>query len=138
MSSPNSQPTLQTLQFEVVKRLTVPFLIIPGDGTPIYLKFLSPIEPDTTTFSERVRKPKDDGSKNAEPMHISKVVNLQTGEEFRLVAHQVLENTLDESYPNKAYTGKLFEIKKTKTTGKKYFNFDVTEIQLKGSATAKK
>lgn len=131
-------PNQNVMQFEVVKRLTVPFLIIENDGTPRYLKFETAILPDTTTFSERVRKGKTsaDGTKqNDEPMHIAKVVDLQTGEEFRLVAHSVLESTLNDGYPENAYVGKLFEIKKTKASGKRYFNFDVTEIRMK-TATA--
>lgn len=129
-----TQPTLQAMQFEVVRRLTVPFLIIPEDGTAKYLKFETAIEPDQTTFSERVRKakPNTDGTpQSTKPMNIAKVVDMQTGEEFRLVAHEVLENTLNEGYPDKSYAGKMFEIKKTKRAGKRYFSFDVTEIKLK-------
>jgi hypothetical protein len=69
----------QVLQFEVVKRLTVPFLVIPNDGSPYYLKFDTAIEPDKTTFSERVRKSKTDSDPNAKPMHIATVTNIQTG-----------------------------------------------------------
>ena len=126
------------LQFEIVKRLTVPFLIIPSDGTPLYLQFKTAIEPDKTTFSERVRASKKDGEKQVEPMHIAEVVNLQSGEVLRLVAHQVLESTLTDGYPNASYVGKAFEIKKTKAAGKRYFNFDVTEIRLKTAAPSGK
>lgn len=133
-------PNLPVLQFEVVKRLTTPFLIIPEDGTPKYLKFDSAIEPDKTTFSERVRKAKpaaDGQPQSTAPMHIATVTDLQTGEIFRLVAHEVLENTLNEAYPNGSYVSKVFEIRKTKRAGKRYFSFDVTEIKLKGEDTKK-
>jgi hypothetical protein len=130
------------LSFDVVKRLTTPFLIIPDDGTPKYLRFETAIKPDDTTFSERVRKAKPDaeGKQNTAPMNMAKVVDLQTGEEFRLVVHEVLHNTLQEAYPNDSYVGKMFEIKKTKRAGKRYFSFDVTEIRLKSdnSDTKKK
>lgn len=131
--------TTEMLQFEIVKRVTVPFLIISDDGLPVYLKFDSAIEPDKSTFSERVRKAKStaDGQKpNEQPMHIATVTNVQTGEVLRLVAHEVLENTLNESYKDQSYVGKIFEIKKTKKAGKRYFSFDVTEIKLKTTAPA--
>lgn len=127
------------LQFEVVKRLTVPFLIIPNDGSPSYLKFDTAIEADKTTFSERVRRTRKDGEQaSVEPMRIATVTNLQTGEVNRLVAHSVLESTLNDAYPNGAYVDKMFEIKKTKATGKRYFNFDVTEIKLKSTTAGVK
>lgn len=134
-SSATAVSTLPALQFEVVRRLTVPFLIIDENATK-YLRFDTAITPDTSTFSERVRKAKPETESKQAPMHICTVVDLQTGEVFRLVAHEVLENTLNEGYPNDGYVGKVFEIKKTKRAGKKYFSFDVTEIKLKTPAAA--
>lgn len=137
MGTSTVTPNLPVLQFEVVRRLTIPFLIIPDDGAAKYLRFDTAIEEDKTTFSERVRKakPAEDGKTNQSPMHICTVVDLQTGEVMRLVAHEVLENTLNEGYPNGTYVGKVFEIKKTKRAGKRYFSFDVTEIKLKSDAS---
>ena len=131
-------------EFEVVRNVTLPFIIIPQDGVPFYLKFNTAIEPDKTTFSERVRKGKtnEDGSKQSvQPMHIAEVTNLQSGEVGRLVAHQVLESNLDEAYPNAGYVGKYFKISKQKSA-KRYFTFNIVEIKLKakdeGAKTARK
>jgi hypothetical protein len=121
------------MQFEIVKRVTVPFLRIDDAGTPSYLKFDTAILPDTTTFSERVRASKNDATSKQEPIHIATVTNVQTGEVLRLVAHQVLESTLDDAYPDKSYVGRIFEIKKSKREGKRYFSFDIQEIKLKGA-----
>ena len=120
-------------EIEVVRNVTLPFIIIPSDGTPFYMKFETAIEPDKTTFSERVRKGKtnaDGTAQSVEPMHIAEVTNLQTGEVGRLVAHQVLESNLDEAYPNQGYVGKYFKVSKQKSA-KRYFTFNIVEIKLK-------
>ena len=122
------------MQFEIVRNVTLPFLMIAGDGTPSYVKFNTAIEPDTSTFSERVRKSKNDGEQRQEPMHIAEVTNLQTGEVARLVAHSVLESQLNEAYPDNSYVGRNFKIEKTKAAGKRYFNFNIVEIRLKSQA----
>ena len=131
--------TNEIMQFEVVRNVTLPFIIIPSDGTPFYLKFNTAIEQDKTTFSERVRKSKkdSDSSQTQEPMHIAEVTNLQTGEIGRLVLHQVLESNLREAYPNDSYVEKNFQIKKQKATKGRYFVFDIVEIRLKQSNEAK-
>ena len=132
-------PTAPVLQFEVVRHLTIPFLIIPDDGTPFYLRFDSEIAPDTSTFSERVRKSKknEDGSPVSEkPMDLAKVTDLQSGQQYRLVLHDVLKNTMLEDYKDGSYVGKVFKILKTRAKGKRYFSFDVTEIRLKTPAPA--
>ena len=129
--------TLETLSFEIVRNVTLPFIIIPSDGSEFYLKFNTAIAPDNTTFSERVRRAKaaEPGKEqNVEPMHLAEVTNLKTGEVGRLVLHQVLESNLNEAYPNETYVGKLFQIKKQKAAKGRYFNFNIIEIKLKGSA----
>ncbi len=127
------------LQFEVVRNVTLPFMMIPSDGSNVYLKFNTAIEPDRSTFSERVRRSKNDGEgAKQEPMHIAEVTNLQTGEVARLVAHSVLESNLTEAYPNDGYVGKTFQIAKTKAAGKRYFNFNIVEIKLRSESDEKK
>src|SRR5215469_10751905 len=133
----------EMMQFEIVKHITLPFFIIPND-TPVYIKFSTAIAKDTSSFSERVtrrRKAADDTTtapKKDEAMDIANIVNLQTGEEMRLVAHQVLSSTLNEAYPENGYVNKLFKIVKSEKKGGrggKYFAFDIAEIRLKQTAT---
>ena len=119
-------------EFEVVRNVTLPFLIIPADGAPYYLKFNTAIAPDTTTFSERVRKRRADADgkpQSKEPMDIAEITNLQSGEVGRLVFLDLLKNNLREAYPNDGYVGLYFKISKTK--GKGFFNFNIVEIKLK-------
>jgi hypothetical protein len=125
----------EMLQFEIVRNVTLPFIIVPSDGTPFYLKFNTAIEADKTTFSDRVRRSKSDVDKtqSAEPMHIAEVTNLQSGEVGRLVLHSVLESNLNEAYPGNTYVGRYFKINKEKAKGKRYFNFNIVEIKLKGA-----
>jgi hypothetical protein len=120
------------MQFEVVKNVTLPFVMIPGDGTPFYIKFNTPIEADKSTFSDRVRASKKEGESKQEPMRLAEVTNLQTGEIGRLVVHSVLESTLVETYPDAQYVGRCFQLKKQKNAGKRYFSFEIVEIRLKG------
>jgi hypothetical protein len=133
MTKETANEMTQFGEIEVVRNVTLPFIIIPADGVPFYMKFNTAIEPDKTTFSERVRKGKvnaDGTQQSAEPMHIAEVTNLQSGEVGRLVAHQVLESNLDEAYPNAGYVGKYFKISKQKSA-KRYFTFNIVEIKLK-------
>lgn len=125
-------------QFEIVRRVTLPFVMIPNDGTPFYLKFETKIEADTSQFSERMRKSRKDGEQpQQKPVDIARVVNLQTGEVGRLLVHEVLKSNLNEAYPSDGYVGLYFKIEKTKAQGKRYFNFNITEIRMKHSEQAK-
>ena len=125
-------PLPTSIRLQIVKKVTIPFFIIPEDGNPCYLRFDTPIEPDQSSFSDRVRKGRKDenGQTNDQPMRIAKVTDIMTGEVCRLVAHSVLESTLDESYPEKSYVGRIFAITKSKAKGKRYFAFNIDEMQI--------
>lgn len=125
------------MQFEIVKRVTLPFLILEGDKT-YYLKFDTAFEPDTTSFSERVRAQKTPANGEPvkqEPIDIATVTDLQSGEICRLVGHAVLKSNIEDVYKDKSYVGRLFQIKRSKDRfGKgtnKHFRFNIDEIKLK-------
>lgn len=124
----------EVMQFEVVKNVTLPFIILKEDGVKNYIRFDSKIEADSSTFSERVRKARAGTEDAQKPMDIALITNLATKEEGRLVVHDVLKNILFESYPDGSYVDKSFQIVKSKAAGKRYFNFDVKEIRLKNAA----
>lgn len=122
-------------QFEVARNVTLPFILIPDNGEPIYLKFETAIEPDSSQFSARMRRSRKDGEQSSDkPVDIAKVVNLQTGELGRLLIHEVLKSNLTEAYPQGEYVGKMFQIKKSKAQGKRYFNFNIIELRPKTTA----
>lgn len=125
---------LASLGLEVARHVTLPFFIIDESGVPAYIQFDSKIEPDQTSFSERVnaRRKKEGEDKPAEPMNIANITNLRTGELMRLVSHTVLTNIMAETYPSGEYVGKKFRIVKTAKKGgrgPKYFAFDVAELR---------
>ena len=126
------------LQFEVIEQLTVPFLVMENDKD-YFIRFLTAIEPDKTSFSDRVRRNRKDGQEqpSQEPIHIALVTDLQTNQKMKLVAHAVLESNLNEARPNGEYVNKTFRISKSKATGKRYFNFNITEIRLKTDTPVK-
>lgn len=138
MSDPETNPNPALIGFDIVKHVTRAFYILPEDQ-PSFVRFQTAFTPDTTSFSERVRRRKETPGEKPAPMQIADIVNLQTGEEMRLVAHQVLKNTMDENYPSESYIGKDFRIIKTPKKGGiggKYFAFAIVEIKLKGSVEA--
>lgn len=130
------------LAFDIVLRVTKPFIILPEDGTAAYIKIDTAIAPDQTSFSDRVRatKSKDGETQSQEPMHVADVTNIQTGEVGRMIFASVLESQLKETYPDDKYIGKIFQIARSKTKGgrgtRKYWSFDITEIRLKTAAPA--
>lgn len=131
-------PDFLSERFEIARHVTLPFYIIPEDGTPAYIKFNTKIEPDTSSFSERVnarrKKEGESEDKKPEPMNIAQITNLLSGEVMRLVSHTVLTNTMQEAYADGSYVGKMFRIVKTAKKGgrgPKYFAFDVAELREK-------
>lgn len=127
----------EMLQFEFVRHVTLPPYKLPEDGTPAYLRFETAIEPDKTSFSDRVRKQRSDSSEQQaqKPLDMANVINLQSGEECRLIVHNVLKSTLFEAYPENGYVHKSFRIiKSTEKKGRganKYYSFEISEIRLK-------
>lgn len=124
-------------QFEIVRHVTKPIFKLPEDGSPAYIKFLSAIEPDKSSFSERMRKSRKEGENQEQqkPVDMADIVNLQTGEECRIIVHSVLKSQMNEAYPENAYVTKMFKVTKSaKKQGRgtsQYFTFDIAEIRLK-------
>jgi len=130
-------PVFDASAFEVAKQVTIPFHKIEESGVKHFLKFLSAFEKDTSGFSERMRRSKKDEEgktdQSQDPVDIAKVLNLATGQTEKLLAHSVLKSQLMEAYPNDEYVGKMFQIeKKEKQKGKRYFEWEILELKLKG------
>lgn len=136
----STQPiNLETLSFEVVKQVTRPFLKIET-GMTVYVKFLSPFIEDDSQFSERMRKSrKETEDEKQKPLDIATVVNLQTGEECRLIGHDVLMNTLQSEYKENGFVDKMFRITKGAKKGsgsRQYYSFEIAEIRMKTPVAA--
>jgi hypothetical protein len=61
---------------------------------------------------------------------ILEVTDLDTGVEGVISVNKVLKSKLEEAYPENGYVDKKFEIVKLpREAGKRYFNFDLYEIE---------
>jgi hypothetical protein len=122
-----------SVQFKVVKNVTVPLLKIADDGTPIYVKALGPIF-KAKDISGRVSRASKDGEPSKVTMQapeLLNVLNYETDKEAQIIVSTVLGSELRETYPNDGYVGKSFQIKKYKMQGgKRYATFEIIEISV--------
>jgi len=93
------------------KQRPVSILKLDQNGTPVYVKIMSPIE-IAMESSERMV-----------------VTNLESGEEQYIIVNTKLGNSLRSGYSDDGYVGRCFLIKKFKPQyGKNYAEFEVSEI----------
>ena len=107
---------------KVVKAVTRPTLSLQP-GTPVFVKIIKAIY---------VGKEIKGTEKKADqkPADIADVINLETGKEQQLVVGAVVKANLEEMYEGAKYVGKSFMITKLdKKEGKRYFNYEISEIE---------
>lgn len=124
------------IQFEVVKHVTLPLLKNPEDGTPIFVTFTGPIFKAKEVAGGRAPKKNADGSPAAAmaPPELAQVTDLARNAPAQIIVNSVMGSELRETYPNDAYVGKSFQIKKFKPTGgKRYALFEILEIRVKAT-----
>jgi hypothetical protein len=108
---------------KAVRRVTRPVLKLE-EGKPVFVKALKAF------YEGREIKPTSSTEAQMKPATLLDVVNLETGEEAQIVAGAVLASNLAEAYPSDSYVGKCFQItKEPKAKGKRYFTFDIIEIE---------
>lgn len=131
----SNENVIGKMEFEIVKNVTKPFFVVPEDGTPMYLKFLTPfVLDDTIQVRTRTTKNEDGTEKKKEPLKVADVVNLQTGEEGRIIGNSVMISELEKCYPEQGYASRYFQITQgAMKTGKtnKYRTFKIVEIKLR-------
>lgn len=138
-STTNNVKIGDTLQFEVVKRVTLPQFKLDESGEPNFYRIETAIAVAKDLQQGRERKGKDstpqtEADKKAAmaPPDVAEVVDLKTGEPGMLIFNAVLKSNLTEKYPGDTYVGKCFQIRKFKpVAGKRYFTFEILEIKLK-------
>jgi hypothetical protein len=130
----------ETMQFEIVKHVTLPLIKLLEDGTPMFLRFESAIKTADQLQATRTRKTKDpvtgkevEAGAAMPPPDIADVTNLENGQLGQIIVNTVLRSNLDKVYPSDGYVNKCFQLKKIKTS-KRYFTFEILEIRLKGAA----
>lgn len=148
MARPNALPTEKNEtaaaapKFKVKKLVTLPLLKLDV-GTPVFIQFLEPLK-----IGKQVEEDKDAAI-------LTNVVNLTTGEPCQFLVPAVLQGILHDDYgapkfgtktkggpveilepadPTQtpdSYVGKQFMVlKKPKVEGKRYFPFEVAEIEV--------
>lgn len=71
------------------------------------------------------------GDAEMQPARIINVIDhLDNNKEKQMIVNAVLESILTENYPKDTYTGKSFEIIQYQPEGKRYKNFEVTEVTV--------
>lgn len=126
--------TVDTPQFDVVRNVTKEFFVVPEDGTPMFLKFQTAFATDPSLVNIGRRSKNDDPDKPKEPIEVADVLNLQTGEEGRIIGNSVIKSELRSSYPDESYVNKYFRITQgAMKQGKsnKYRSFKIIEIKIR-------
>ena len=156
----NRQATPATLeaflaQYEVAKHVTLPVVQIPKDGSPIFVKITSKIEPapeddqntDTARRRRKVLKGADGKpildaagavqyepapARKMDPPNLCEVVNMRDGEVGVMVVNATIQSNLESKYPKDGYVGKLFQINhladKKSASGYNYRTFNILEL----------
>lgn len=71
------------------------------------------------------------GEAKMEPARIVNVIDhLDNNKEKQMIVNAVLESILSENYEKDTYVGKAFEIIQYQPEGKRYKNYEVTEVQV--------
>lgn len=111
--------------FKVKKIVTVPlWKWVDGEA-----KFFTILEPIRLSTAKQKAGGKGDKEKDMEPAHVALVRDLATGNEQTLIFGAVLLSNLDESYPDKGYVGKSFQVIQSKIEGKRYRGYAISEIE---------
>lgn len=112
---------------KVRKNVILPVLNLRVNETR-YLCIASPM---------RVSDYKDPDPKKAteKPATICEVGDVTTGEQFLLLVPEVMAQNIKRAYPDGDYVGKSFAcLKCAKRPGKRYFDFQISEIEVDVSA----
>lgn len=119
--------------FKRVKSVSVHSLTLV-EGEAVVVRFLSAFaEAPPLAF-----RADSEVKEERKPAQVARVMNfdIATGMELgehSIVGGTVLISTLETSYPNGDYVGRIFEVVKMSKTGKRnYFRYLVTEVSLAG------
>ena len=106
-------------EYKKIRTVARPLLTLP-DGEPAALRVDAPM-----FVASAGRKPREGFA----PPTLMFVTDVETGLEGQIMVNQVLEDLINESYPEESYVGKFFLVTRHKLDGKKYYTFDLDEIE---------
>ena len=112
-------------EFKRIKAVTLPtFKLAIGEAYNILFQ-------TAFTVGKKVKGEKNDKGEDKEPPMVANVVNMNTGELGQLIGNAALFGELNDSYPNKGYVGKGFEITKMPPKeGRRAMRFQIFEIEV--------
>jgi hypothetical protein len=117
--------------FEVAKQVTRRVLK-QEDGIPFFIRIDGEIYEGEALEKQRGKDPA------MAPARLCHVLNLATKENMLLVANTVLEGELDRNYPDGAYVGKYFAMRRypgpVKANGREYKVYEILELTPQADA----
>ena len=121
-----------TFKFKKVRSVTLQLFKWKND-VERYYKLTSPM------FKGQELAAKD-GKAAQEPVTLINCIDLETGEEGQFICGSVMVDTFnrDESYINEQYVGKCFAITQKRDSSKTYNTYNIIEIEVDETPTAKK
>lgn len=133
--------TVETLQFEVVRHVTLPLFKLEDENFKYYFRFETAIERGKELAATRKPRSNSDGTPKEQmpPPDLAVVTNLRTGELGQIIVNAVLKSNLEDTYPDAGYVGKCFQITRLKSVvrGSSTIKmFEILEIKMKGSPIA--
>lgn len=100
------------------------------DGKVISVKLHAPMRDGSQEIDRKTGQPKlDENGKPKKPAKVLTCIDLETGEMHTLIAGTVLEQRLNENYPDNGYVGKSFQFAQHKVEGKRWRDYSITELE---------
>jgi hypothetical protein len=129
MANTEKSSAFDPTKVKVVKNVTLPVLSLKA-GETAYVRIDTKIAQGKELT---VSKDKKSGEENAneKPADICQVTNLASGEQLQFIVSAVVKANIEDQYPAHTYVGKSFRIAKLeKRAGKRYFDFNIAEIEV--------
>lgn len=116
--------------FRVKRQVILPSLSLK-ENEPRTLKIMDAMRVSTVKAETgKPRKGADGETLPQKPATVCPVTDVTTGEQFTLIVPAVMEGNLKENYPGDSYVGlTFFVMKKPKRPGKRYFDFEISEVE---------
>ncbi len=130
MADEKQGTTAVTLQYEVVKHVTLPLMKLGAE--PTFVKFIGKIFQAENTGKERAST---DGKTPMPPPELAHVFDHARKIPAQIIINAVLGSELKKSYPDDGYVGKSFRIAKTQVQGKRYATFEILEVAIKDDSS---
>lgn len=107
--------------FRVAKQITMPVLKMEIDK--LY----------ALKITDALRVSTYKGEKDEKPADICGVIDMTTGALHTFLVPAVVKKNIEDNYPDNSYIGKVFAVQKLpKRPGKRYFDFNIAEIEEDG------